>query len=149
MGRSMLFEAHHADGFVRAPVLTREGSERTPPFQERLDMRKTLFRPINTEHYRTRSGCAPHPRILCAARKNRSDKEEMRMKKLFIMLTLTAFIVGAVFAVNASAPAGDKVNCCVKGVCKQVSKADCAKAGGRVVKDCKECKAAPKGSGSK
>ena len=72
------------------------------------------------------------------------------MKKLFILLTLTAFIIGATFAVNAAKPAAaDKVNCCAKGVCKQVSKADCEKAGGKIVKDCKECKAAPKGSGSK
>jgi hypothetical protein len=66
------------------------------------------------------------------------------MKKLFVVLALVAFVfsvTAAVAVAQAPAPAGDKVNCCVKGECKAgVAKAECAKAGGAEVKDCKDCK---------
>ncbi len=66
------------------------------------------------------------------------------MKKVLYVLMLVAFVfsvTAAVAVAQAPAPAGDKVNCCVKGECKAgVAKADCAKLGGKEVKDCKECK---------
>ena len=73
------------------------------------------------------------------------------MKKLIYLLTVAAFVFSVTMAA-AEGPAqpGGKtdtakpakgVNCCVKGACKSVpTDADCAKAGGKVVKDCKECK---------
>jgi hypothetical protein len=73
------------------------------------------------------------------------------MKKLIYLLTMAAFVFSVTMAA-AEGPAtpGAKaepakpakgVNCCVKGDCKSVpTDADCAKAGGKVVKDCKECK---------
>ena len=73
------------------------------------------------------------------------------MKKFFLLLTLAAFIIAAPLAMaqgdtpGAAKPAvGEKgkiTNCCSNGKCKQVSSdADCTKDGGKVVKDCKECK---------
>jgi hypothetical protein len=71
------------------------------------------------------------------------------MKRLLMLLTLAAFVASATMVVAADQPqapgqkpeAKPTVNCCVKGDCKQVaSDTDCAKAGGKVVKDCKECK---------
>jgi len=73
------------------------------------------------------------------------------MKKLIYLLTMAAFVFSVTMAV-AEGPAkpGVKaetakpakgINCCIKGDCKSVATdADCAKAGGKVVKDCKECK---------
>ncbi len=68
------------------------------------------------------------------------------MKKVLYVLTLVAFVFAVTVAVAvAQAPAApkpaDKVNCCVKGDCKAgVAKDECAKLGGKEVKDCKECK---------
>ncbi len=73
------------------------------------------------------------------------------MKRFLILLTLAAFAICAPLAMAQTETPGspkaatDKpaktVNCCVKKECKQVgSEADCAKDGGKVVKDCKECK---------
>jgi hypothetical protein len=72
------------------------------------------------------------------------------MKKLLVLLTLAAFMFSVPLAMAAgetpgAAKAGDKpavkVNCCIKGKCSQVgSEADCTKAMGKVVKDCKDCK---------
>ncbi len=73
------------------------------------------------------------------------------MKKLLVLLTLAAFVFSVPLAMAADqAPTGvkaggekapAKVNCCIKGKCSQVgSEADCAKAMGKVVKDCKDCK---------
>ncbi len=71
------------------------------------------------------------------------------MKTLLILLTLAVFAISVPLAVMAqdkpAAPApGEKkpsVNCCIKGKCTQVgTEADCTKGGGKVVKDCKECK---------
>jgi hypothetical protein len=73
------------------------------------------------------------------------------MKKLMYLLTMAAFVFSVTMAVaegpakpgakaEAAKPAKG-VDCCVKGACKSVpTAADCAKAGGKVVKDCKECK---------
>ena len=69
------------------------------------------------------------------------------MKRALILLTLAAFlIVGTVttfsFAQSAAKAAKEEVvNCCVKGTCKPVTKSVCEKAGGKAVKDCKDCKA--------
>ncbi len=73
------------------------------------------------------------------------------MKKLIYLLTLAAFVFSVtIAAAQGPAQPGAKtdtakpakgVNCCVKGDCKSVSTdSDCAKSGGKVVKDCKECK---------
>lgn len=72
------------------------------------------------------------------------------MRKVFYLLTVVAFLVSATVAFaadkpvmpgKASTPEPQKtINCCVKGECKKVAnEGDCAKAGGKVVKDCKEC----------
>lgn len=73
------------------------------------------------------------------------------MKRFFNLLTIAAFLVTASMAVAAdkAQPAGkgttaapaQTVNCCVNKQCKKAaSEADCVKAGGKVVKDCKDCK---------
>lgn len=66
------------------------------------------------------------------------------MRKVVILLALLAFIVVVPMAMAAEKPAappmGDKVNCCTKGKCAQMPKADCEKGGGKVVMDCKDCK---------
>ncbi len=76
------------------------------------------------------------------------------MKKLFYLLTLAAFVFSVTMAVaqgsgqptaTPAKPGGEaavkSIHCCVKGDCKSVAnEADCAKQGGKVVKDCKECK---------
>lgn len=69
------------------------------------------------------------------------------MKKFFYLMIVAAFLVAGTIAFAADKPAastpmtGKTVNCCVKGQCKQAaSPADCTKAGGKVVKDCKACK---------
>jgi len=60
------------------------------------------------------------------------------MKKLFVMMTLMAFVVAAPLAMAKSKP----VKCCIKGQCEEkATKTDCTKkAKGYVVKDCKKCK---------
>ncbi|MEJ2717728.1 MAG: hypothetical protein P8182_11390 [Deltaproteobacteria bacterium] len=71
------------------------------------------------------------------------------MKRLLYVLTIAAFMFSVTAAVAAgqgnmqlqAQKMGKAVNCCVKGKCKKApSAADCAKAGGKVVKDCKDCK---------
>jgi len=73
------------------------------------------------------------------------------MRNFVYLLTLVVFLISAPLAMAAQdTPAAGKapvaaekpsVNCCNKGQCKQVgSEADCAKDGGKIVKDCKECK---------
>jgi hypothetical protein len=77
------------------------------------------------------------------------------MKKLVCLFVVAVFAVTAGMAMAqgkvdtagksgageaALGQAATTVNCCVKGECKQLgSEADCAKAGGKVVKDCKDC----------
>jgi len=60
------------------------------------------------------------------------------MKKLFVIMTLMAFVVAAPLAMAAKE--AKQINCCVKGKCEQMTKADCKKAKGKVVKSCKSCK---------
>ena len=71
------------------------------------------------------------------------------MKRFLYVLTIAAFLLSVTSVVGATesrmqlqADKGAKaVNCCVKGKCKKApSAADCTKAGGKVVKDCKDCK---------
>lgn len=71
------------------------------------------------------------------------------MKRFIMLLTLAAFIIAVPLAMAAEQPAMPKtggadqapINCCAKGKCDKVStEADCAKLGGKVVKDCKDCK---------
>ena len=76
------------------------------------------------------------------------------MKHLINLLMVAAFLVATTMAFAAEpgqpgmpgkagvAPEpGKTVNCCVNKECKKVgSEADCAKIGGKVVKDCKDCK---------
>ncbi len=57
------------------------------------------------------------------------------MKKLVLLVALLAFLVAVPMAM-----AQDKVNCCADKKCTQMTKADCDKAKGMVVKDCAECK---------
>jgi hypothetical protein len=70
------------------------------------------------------------------------------MKRVVVLLTLVAFLFAVPFAMaqgQMEKPASDKpdkgINCCVKGKCEQVKgEADCTKLGGKVIKDCKDCK---------
>ena len=73
------------------------------------------------------------------------------MKRVFYLLALTAFVFSVSVATAADQkPAGTQkgfmqaqksVNCCLEGKCKKAASAEiCAKLGGKVVKDCKECK---------
>jgi hypothetical protein len=71
------------------------------------------------------------------------------MKRFLYVLTIAAFLFSVTAAVAADEgridlqadKAAKGVNCCIKGQCKKApSAADCAKAGGKVVKDCKDCK---------
>jgi uncharacterized protein with ATP-grasp and redox domains len=67
------------------------------------------------------------------------------MKRFLILLTLMAFLIAgtvATYSFAQSAAKEQKVNCCLKGSCKQVAKSICVKAGGKVVKNCKDCKPA-------
>jgi hypothetical protein len=67
------------------------------------------------------------------------------MRKLLVLFVLAAFALAGPLAMNSFAKKETKeppkVNCCVKGDCKEMTKDDCTKAKGKVVKDCKkECK---------
>ncbi len=64
------------------------------------------------------------------------------MNKLIILMTLLAFVLAAPFAVakEEAKKADPKINCCKKGDCKQRTEAQCKKAEGKVVADCKDCK---------
>jgi len=69
------------------------------------------------------------------------------IKKALILVALVAFVaavpLGALAAEKTTKEA-PMVNCCVKGDCSKMTKADCTKAKGKVVKDCKDCKPAKK-----
>ena len=69
--------------------------------------------------------------------------EEDSMKKLLILLTLASFVIAAPFAVaqeKAKKADEPKINCCVKGDCKQMTEAKCTKNKGKVVAHCADCK---------
>jgi hypothetical protein len=73
------------------------------------------------------------------------------MKKILVVLMLAVFALSAPMVMaqgdqpGAPKASGEKevksVNCCIKGQCKQVKgEADCTKDGGKIVKECKDCK---------
>ncbi len=75
------------------------------------------------------------------------------MKRLITLVTVLTFALAIPLAMaqtgsgagQAAPTSPDKaaktINCCVKGKCEQVnSETDCTKLGGKVVKDCKDCK---------
>jgi hypothetical protein len=73
------------------------------------------------------------------------------IRKLFLVMTVAAFVFSVTMAMAAEqtgmrvqsspAKAQKSVNCCLKGECKSAaSPAQCTAAGGKVVKDCKDCK---------
>jgi hypothetical protein len=109
------------------------------------------FRIVNSSDQTTR-GCKKeqlNPKT--ALYFQREASRRLQMKRLFILLTLAAFVLSAPFVMaqtDTAAPGAKatpeksaKINCCNKGQCKQVgSELDCTKDGGKVVKDCKECK---------
>jgi hypothetical protein len=57
------------------------------------------------------------------------------MKKLLILFAVLAFVSAGPVAMAAK-----KVNCCVSGKIEKVTKAECKKAGGKVVTSAKQCK---------
>jgi preprotein translocase subunit SecG len=78
-----------------------------------------------------------------------TEGEESMMKKAVILVALVAFVAALPLGALAQAkPAKEApmVNCCVKstGDCSKMTKADCKKAKGTEVKDCKTCKATKK-----
>jgi len=61
------------------------------------------------------------------------------MKKFLILLTLMAFMVAAPLCLTA---AEKEINCCYgPGTCSEMTKAECSKKKGKVVKDCRQCEA--------
>ncbi len=74
------------------------------------------------------------------------------MKKVFYLLMLAVFVFSVSVAVAGERPSltevqagmdkpGKSVNCCQDGKCKKAASSDlCSKLGGKVVKDCKDCK---------
>lgn len=61
------------------------------------------------------------------------------MKKILIIVTLFSFVIAAPFAVAQEKAKKELKNCCLKVGCKKMSEAKCAKAGGEVVAECKDC----------
>lgn len=66
------------------------------------------------------------------------------MKKVLVFLSLVAFLFSAPMVMaQTTKPAkkeAPKIKCCVKGECKEMTKAECKKAKGKVLKDCAKCK---------
>jgi hypothetical protein len=64
------------------------------------------------------------------------------MKKILVLVMLLAFVLAVpmTMAAEKKAATTDKVKCCIKGDCKDMTKAECTKAKGKVVTDCKKCK---------
>jgi uncharacterized protein YxeA len=63
------------------------------------------------------------------------------MKKILVLVMLLAFVLAVPMTMAAEKKATtDKVKCCIKGDCKDMTKAECTKAKGKVVTDCKKCK---------
>ena len=64
------------------------------------------------------------------------------MKKIILLMAAIVLMVGAAFAPVAITQTKDgKVLCCHDGKCDtEHTLMECAKLGGKVVKDCKECK---------
>jgi hypothetical protein len=74
-----------------------------------------------------------------------SVNKEADMKRLFVLVIVTAFAFTALTAVaqgtGKAKKTENKISCCVKGECKESTKAECTKAKGKVVSDCAKCKA--------
>lgn len=68
------------------------------------------------------------------------------MKKFMLFFVLLAFMVAAPMAMAKEDPKKKepKINCCVKGKCKKMTKQACEKNKGLEVIDCKDCKPEPK-----
>ncbi|HMK35814.1 MAG TPA: hypothetical protein VK463_12150 [Desulfomonilaceae bacterium] len=68
------------------------------------------------------------------------------MKTLVLLLTLMAFVAAAPLAMaeKEAKKADPKINCCIKGKCSKMTKANCDKKKGMEVVDCKDCKAEKK-----
>jgi len=76
----------------------------------------------------------------------------MEMKKLYYLLMLAVFVFSVSVAVAGERPGvtevqagidkpGKTVNCCKDGKCNKADSSEaCLKLGGKVVKDCKDCK---------
>ncbi len=63
------------------------------------------------------------------------------MKKLMLLLTLMAFVVAAPLAMAQKETKKEpKINCCIKGKCHKMTKANCDKKKGQEVTECKDCK---------
>jgi hypothetical protein len=74
------------------------------------------------------------------------------MKKVLYLLMLAVFVFSVSAAVAGELPGAKvaqagmnkpakSVNCCQDGKCKKAASADlCSKLGGKVVKDCQDCK---------
>ena len=67
------------------------------------------------------------------------------MRRLLILLTITVFTFSFSFAFAETTKKPEKVekkiNCCIKGDCKEMTRAECKKVkGAKVVRDCKDCK---------
>lgn len=64
------------------------------------------------------------------------------MKKIMALVVLLAFALAVpmTMAAEKKASTAAKVKCCIKGDCKEMTKAECSKAKGKVVTDCKKCK---------
>jgi hypothetical protein len=78
--------------------------------------------------------------------KNEFTVLEVSMKKVLVLIIVAALLVFMPVIVaghgNGKEKKGERVSCCHgKGKCDNLhGKADCEKEGGKVVKDCKECK---------
>jgi hypothetical protein len=74
-----------------------------------------------------------------------SVDKEADMKRLFVLLIVTTFAFTALTAVaqgtGKAKKTAKKISCCIKGECKDITKAECTKAKGKVVSDCSKCKA--------
>jgi hypothetical protein len=70
------------------------------------------------------------------------------MRKLLLLLTLLAFVATAPLAMAQATKEKPKkeekkITCCIKGKCEEgMTKAECKKEKGKVVKDCSKCKPA-------
>ncbi len=69
------------------------------------------------------------------------------MKKLLVLVTIMVFALAVPFAVaqtdtKKTDKADKKIHCCIKGDCQEMTRAECVKEKGKVVKDCKKCKPA-------
>lgn len=72
-------------------------------------------------------------------------REVSMMKNGLGVLVLTVFMLTSPLGM---ARAENNISCCIKSECHQMTKAECWKAKGKAVKDCKYCNPPPKGTTS-